>query len=400
MSERLAIDGGTPVRTEGFPKWPVYDETEKKQLDAAFHSGEWGGTGNTSIQEFIEKFTDMQKVKHGVAVVNGTMALTVALKAVGVKPGDEVIMPPYTFIASATSALLFGAIPVFVDVEEDTFLIDPEKIEAAITPRTKAIMPVHMYGCPANMTRIREIADKHHLKIVEDAAQAQGAQWENKGMGSLGDIGTFSFQSSKNITAGEGGMVVGDHKEYAEKAWSIANVGRTPNGAWYQHDHIGWNLRLTHIQASLLIAQLSRIEQQMDLREKNAALLSQLLQDVEGIQVLKRDSRITRHAWHLYGLRLLPEITGKMESHTHFVDQVIAEGIPLGVGYPEPLHKNRAILNEIKDSTGTDREFNCPVAERLCGMEAVRLYQNVLLADEQAMYDIAEGIKKVIKTYL
>lgn len=400
MSEKLAINGGRPVRTAPFPKWPVFDETEEKLLIEAFHSGEWGGTGNTNIQEFVDKFIRMQKVQHGVAVVNGTMALTVALKAVGVKPGDEVIMPPYTFIASATSALLFGAIPVFVDVEEDTFLIDPEKIEAAITPRTKAIMPVHMYGCPANMTRIREIADKHDLKIVEDAAQAQGAQWEGKGIGSLGDIGTFSFQSSKNMTAGEGGMIVSEHKHYAEKAWSLVNVGRTPKGAWYQHDHIGWNLRLTNLNASLLIAQLSRIEQQMSLRERNAALLSQLLQNVEGIQVLKRDSRITRHAWHLYGLRLLPQLTDKLESHSQFVERVVAEGIPLGVGYPEALHKNQAILNEIKDLTGTEREYDCPVAERLCRIEAVRLYQNVLLADEKAIYDIADGIKKVVKSYL
>src|SRR5690625_5000602 len=197
---KLAIDGGEPARKEPFPKWPIYGKEEEEQVLDVVRSGKWGGTGavhsseyQEKLAEFIDKFKDFQGADYGVPVVNGTMAITVALIACGVKAGDEVIMPSYTFIATATAALIFGAVPVFVDVEEDTLLIDPEKVEAAITPKTKAIMAVHIGGAVANMTRLKEISEKHDLALVEDAAQVVGAQWEGKGAGTLGDLGTFSF---------------------------------------------------------------------------------------------------------------------------------------------------------------------------------------------------------------
>lgn len=398
--EKLAIYGGSPVRTAGFPEWPISGQLEEQLLLEVLHSKAWGGNGGEMIPRFVEEFIDFQEAKYGIACVNGTMALTIALQAAGVQPGDEVIIPPYTFIASATAALLFGAIPVFVDVEPDTQLLDPEKIEAAITPKTRAIMPVHMSGAPANLSRIKEIAQKHGLRIIEDAAQAHGAEWEGQGVGSIGDIGTFSFQNSKNMSGGEGGIIVTNDKELAERAWSITNVGRTPKGAWYQHDRIGWNLRMTEWQAAVLLGQLSRVKEQMQLREKNAALLTQLLQNIEGIQVLKRDTRITKHAYHLFGMRLMPELTTKLESKKQFLDQVNAEGIPLGAGFPQPLHRNQAILDSIKQWTGEDRAFDCPVAERMCHIEAVRFYMDVLMADEKAIYDIASALKKVTQTYL
>lgn len=228
--EKLAIFGGTPVRTESFPQWPIFDQLEERLILEVVRSGKWGGTGRVMLPELEEKFAAVHQAKHAISVVNGTVGITVALQAAGVQPGDEVIMPPYTFIATATSALMFGAIPVFVDVEENTMQLDPEKVEAAITPRTKAIVTVHIGGAPGNLTRLKEIAAKHNLRLLEDSAQAVGAQWEHAGVGAIGDLGTFSFQSSKNINAGEGGMILTNDDRLADLAWSYANVGRIREG--------------------------------------------------------------------------------------------------------------------------------------------------------------------------
>ncbi|WJH34225.1 DegT/DnrJ/EryC1/StrS family aminotransferase [Paenibacillus sp. CC-CFT747] len=186
---------------------------------------------------FQEKLPEMeaavarlQDARYGVSVVNGTVALSVALHAAGLKPGDEVIVPPYTFIATASAPLYTGIIPVFADIEEETLLLDPVKAEQAVTPRTKAIMPVHIAGAPADMDRILEVARRHGLRVIEDSAQAIGAQWNGKGVGALGDLGTFSFQSSKNLNCGEGGVIVTNSEELWERAWSICNVGRVPGG--------------------------------------------------------------------------------------------------------------------------------------------------------------------------
>lgn len=225
-------------------------------------SGKWGGTGRVMLPELEEKFAALHDARYAVSIVNGTIGISVALMAAEVKTGDEVIMPSYTFIATATAALLYGAIPVFVDLEPDTLLLDPDKVEAAITPRTKAIVAVHIAGSPANMTRLKEIADKHGLKLIEDAVQAVGAQWEGRAAGAIGDMGTFSFQTSKNLTTGEGGIILTNDEALADRAWSLANVGRVRNGGWYQHEEIGWNLRMTEFQAAILLAQLTRLEEQ------------------------------------------------------------------------------------------------------------------------------------------
>src|SRR5690625_1296847 len=401
---KLAIDGGTPIRTKGFQEWPVYDELEEKLLLEVLHSGKWGGAGEVKspefqakLPEFIESFTNSQGAKYGVTVANGTMAITIALKACGVRPGDEVIMPSYTFIATATSALIYGVIPVFVDVDENTLQIDPEKIEEAITSKTKAIVPVHLGGAIADMTRINEIAKKHNLKVVEDAAQVFGATWEGNGAGTLGDMGTFSFQSSKNITAGEGGMILTNDEELIDRAWSFANVGRVRDGAWYQHEEIGLNLRMTEFQAAILLAQMTRAREQLLLREKNAKLLNRLLQDVQGVKLLERDKRITNHAYHIYMLKLDPEL-GRKVGKEKVIEQITAEGIPVTSGYV-PLHKNEAVLREIKELTGENPQFNCPLTERLAENEVIWVRQSIMMSDEEMIYDVAKAFKKVLSFY-
>ncbi len=275
--EKLAINGGTPVRTKSFPEWPIHGELEKKLLLEVLESGKWGGVGRIKLEEFEQKFAKVQDAKYATTVNNGTIAITAALYAAGIQAGDEVIIPPYTFIATATAVLMIGAIPVFVDIEADTLLLNPEKVEAAITPKTKAIIAVHIAGAPANMTRLMEISKKHGLRLIEDAAQAVGAKWEGVGVGAIGDLGTFSFQSSKNLNAGEGGIITSNDKELADLVWSVANVGRIREGAWYQHENVGWNLRLTEFQAAILLAQMSRLEEQCVKREANGQLLTKLL---------------------------------------------------------------------------------------------------------------------------
>lgn len=397
-ANKLAYDGGVPVRNRPFPEWPLHGKEERAHLLEVLESGKWGGTGRVKLEAFEQAFASLQDANYAVTVANGTLAITVALLAAGVEPGDEVIMTPYTFIATATSALMFGAIPVFVDVEADTLLIDPDKVEAAITPRTKAILAVHIGGAPANLDRLKAIASKHGLKLIEDSAQAVGAKWDGVGVGAIGDAGTFSFQSSKNMTAGEGGIVLTNNEELYERAWSIANVGRVrQGGGWYQHEHIGWNLRMTELQAALLLGQMTRFEKQAERRERNGLLLTERMKEIDGVQVLRRDARTTRHAYHLYMFKLIPEASPALNK-ADFIAKLSAEGIPCAPGYVS-LNQNKAILTDIRKRTGEERFCPCPVSERLSENEVVWLHQNLLLADEADVHDIADAVKKVIQSY-
>ncbi len=210
----LALNGGPPVRTESFPTWPIYTEEDAKAVGEVVLNGKWGCMSGTKVFAFAERFAAMQQAKHGVCVTNGTTALVIALQAVGVGPGDEVIVPAYTFIATPNAVLMSNGIPVFVDIDPETYNLDPDGVERAITPRTKAIMPVHFAGLPADMERLTAIARKHGLALIEDCAQAHGAQWNGKGVGPIGDIGGFSFQSSKNLNAGEGGIILTNNETY------------------------------------------------------------------------------------------------------------------------------------------------------------------------------------------
>lgn len=399
---KLAIDGGAPVRTAGFAQWPIYDELELQMLKEVLESGKWGGSGGTKagyeakLPKMEQEFAKLQDSAYAVSVVNGTVAITVALQAAGVRSGDEVIIPPYTFIATATAALAYGAIPVFADIEPDTLLIDPEKVEALITPKTKAIIAVHIAGAPANMTRLGEIARKHGLALIEDAAQAVGAKWEGRGVGSIGDLGTFSLQSSKNLNAGEGGIITTNQAHLWENAWSICNVGRIPNGEWYQHEKLGQNYRLSEFQAAIILAQMTRLEEQMTRREQNAVRLDSLLGSIDGVRLMKQDPRITRHAYHLYMFKLEPAVTERVQK-AEVIRRLQAEGIPVAAGYV-PLNQNVAVLDAVEAWTGMRTQQECPVCEAVCEKEALWLTQNVLLSDAQAMDDVAEAVRKVLSS--
>jgi len=392
----LAADGGIPVRTQPFAEWPIYSELEEKLVLEVVRSGNWGGVSPDKIMLFEEQFAALHDARYAISVNNGTIALSIALLAAGVDAGDEVIMPPYTFIATASAALLIGAIPVFADVDE-SMLLDPECVEAAITSSTKAIIAVHLAGAPANMTHLKEIADRHGLALIEDAAQAVGAKWEGRGIGAIGDLGTFSLQSSKNLNSGEGGVILSNDEALADHAWSLHNCGRLRNGKWYQHEIIGWNFRFSEIQAALALAQLSRLEDQMVIREQRVKQLNDRLNAMEGIRTLAYDSRITRHANHLYLFKLDSVITDQV-TKGDFIRKLNAEGIPVTEGYV-PLNANAAIINRTQELLGEERRYSCPIAERAADKEVLWLYQNVLLGSESDIEDIAAGIEKVIRSY-
>jgi dTDP-4-amino-4,6-dideoxygalactose transaminase len=403
----LAIDGGPAVRNAPFPTWPVWDERDERAVLDALRSGKWGAHAGSRVAEFGRRFATFQQAGHAVCVTNGTAALEVALRAVGVGPLDEVIIPPYTFVATATAVLSIGAIPVFCDILPDTYLIDAADAERRVTPRTRAIVPVHIAGQPADLDAVGAVAGRHGLKVVEDAAQAHGAAWQGRRVGAIGDAGTFSFQSSKNLNAGEGGVVLTDDRAVAERAWSLANVGRIPDGAWYQHEVMGFNLRLTELQGALLLAQMERLPEQFERRERNARLLDRELSRVPGITPQARDERVTGHAHHLYLFRYDGDAFGE-RPREWFLRALRAEGIPCSPGYTTPLYRMNAVRDERRKWATVARDSGRPVAvpetadeealpvtERACAAEGVWLTQNVLLGSEADMAQIVEAVAKV-----
>jgi dTDP-4-amino-4,6-dideoxygalactose transaminase len=392
---KLAINGGGKIRAKPFPDWPFFDEREVESLMEVCKSGVWG-IGGAKVKEFEEKFANYQDAKYGICVMNGTAALEVSLKAAGVRYGDEVIIPPYTFIATATSAITIGAVPVFSDIESDTYNLDPDLIEDKITERTKAIIPVHVGGRPADLDGILRVAKKHGLSVIEDACQAPGAQWKGRKVGAIGDLGAISFQSSKNINAGEGGIVLTDDPELADLAWSYHNCGRAREGSWYEHHVLGWNYRMTEFQAAILLVQLTRLDEQSRLRQENGDYLSKLISEIDGLSPMRSDHRITRNAYHIYIFRYRKERWDGIP-RDRFIAALQAEGIPCGPGYT-PLYKGSAFLKGSSEYPALEKidysNVSCPVAE-VASQEAVWMKQSMLLGSKDDMEDVAEAIRKV-----
>jgi dTDP-4-amino-4,6-dideoxygalactose transaminase len=399
MSEQLAVDGGRPVRTAPFPVWPVWGEREEELLLAVLHSGHWGELSGTNVAEFGQAFASFQGAAYGICVPNGTLALELALQALGVGAGDEIITTAYTFIATASSAFAVGARPIFVDIDPATNNIDPARIAAAITPRTKAIVPVHIGGQPADMDGVLEVARTHGIPVLEDAAQAWGAAWRGTRVGALGHLGTFSFQESKNITAGEGGIVVTNDRALRDRVWSIHNVGRVPEGAWYHHAVLGRNLRMTEWQGAILTAQLERLPAAMATRSRNAARLTSLLEEIPGLRATTVDPRVTEHAWHLIQLIYDPSAFG---GHTRdeFIRALAAEGIPASAGYV-PLTRAPAIRDTLRDRFGPASLTNLaevPNADA-AGEHTIWLMQTVLLGTDEDMDQIAAAARKIQRAW-
>ncbi len=399
---KLALMGGTAVRTRPFPSWPEFGEEEKRFLLLTLQGRNWGGypSPNTYAKLFNERFAAYQGARYGIGVSNGTVAIEVALKAGGIRPGDEVIIPAYTWIGTASAVLCAHGIPVFVDSDPENYCMDPKAMEAAITPRTKAVLPVHLGMEMADMDAILPTAQRHNLLVVEDCAHAHGAQWNGRGAGSLGHLGAFSMQTSKILTAGEGGMILTSSEQSAERCESLINCGRPSVGDKYKYRTIGYNFRMTEFQTSLLLAQLDRLPEQAERRLKNARALEAKLQQIGGIRPLKWDSRITRPAIYHYLLRYDPEACAGVHRDV-FLKALVAEGVPAEGPFYEPLY--RAPLWHFRRDdwpaySRSDVDYSrnhCPVAEKAAYDESIWLHHSLLLGSEADVNDIAEAVAKI-----
>jgi dTDP-4-amino-4,6-dideoxygalactose transaminase len=396
-SSRLAVNGGERLRTAPWPKWPESDESDAEAVADVVRSGEWFSMSGTRVKAFGEAFGAFHGAKFGAPCTNGTQALEIALRAAGVKAGDEVIVPPYTFIATASACVQVNAVPVFADIEPDTYNLDPRAAEAAITDRTTAIIAVHLGGCPPDLDAFRELAKRRGLLLIEDAAQAHGAEWRGRRVGALGDAGTFSFQASKNLNAGEGGIILTDSPEIYDRAWSLIHVGRIRSGGWYQHEILSGNYRMTELQAALLTSQMRRLEAQTQRRNENALYLARQLEEIPGIRPLKRDERVTCHAYHLFIFRYDATSFGGLPRQ-EFIRALNAEGIPCSAGYT-PLYRENAFHPDRNTHPFAGQHdygsVHCPVAERACAEEAVWLFQTMLLGSRRDMDDIAAAVRKI-----
>lgn len=390
----MALNGGQPIRTRPFPAWPVHGDAERSALSVVVESGDWGH-GNSEVERFEAEFAGIHGCLHGICVTSGTVALRLALLAAGIEAGDEVIVPSYTFQATATAVVEANAVPVFVDIFPNTYTMDPDAFEAAISPLTRFVMPVHFAGLPAEMDAINEIAARHGLTVIEDACQAHGAALNGRPVGSIGLAGCFSFQSSKNLNCGEGGIIVTSDEAMARRVRQIRNCGRGAGDPEADLDIAG-NYRMTAFHGAVLNAQLTRFAEQFATRERNAALLRDLLVQLPGISPQERSARVTAHAHHLFAFRYDEAIFDAPRST--FIAALTAEGIPAAEGYTQPLHQHPLFAKQAYGpyrGAATEREYTCPVAERACAGEGAWLYQKLMLGSEEDTRDIARAFEKV-----
>lgn len=401
-SEPLAILGGEPVRHGGFTPWPIIDQDDERAWIEVLRSGRWCRLNGDRAKKFEQAWAGALGAKHALAIANGTSALVTSLAALGVGPGDEVIVPPYTFVATVNAVLLHHALPVFVDTDPETFQIDAQKLEAALTDRTACIMPVHLGGSAADMDAIGAIAQRRKIPVIEDACQAHLAEWRGKKVGTIGDLGCFSFQASKNLNSGEGGAIVTNQDRLFDRCWSFQNNGRSSSGL-LTYSHGGANLRMTEFQAALLACQLVRLEEQSKRREQNAQYLTSQLKEIPGLTPARMYEGCTRNAYHLYMFRYNPEGFAGLP-RDRFLKAVAAEGVPVSGGYTplyrEPFLKNTLETRGFKTVYSPERiaalldGVHCPRNDQLC-KEAVWLTQTTLLGPRSDMDQIADALRKV-----
>lgn len=387
-SERLARDGGTPALTTPPPRWPEFDERDRLALAGVLESETWGGY-HPAVADLERRMAALHGAAFGIAVANGTVSLEIALAAAGIRPGDEVIVPPISFVASATAIARVGAVPVFADVDPETMNLDPARAEAAITARTRAVVLVHFAGCPADPHAFEALCSSRGLVLIEDCAHAPGAAWRGRPVGRTGAFGSFSFQASKNLTAGEGGLLVTSDPDLAEGARSLMNQGRRTGGAWYEHVRLGTNARLTGFQAALLVAQLERLPDQQQRRETAAARLRDALGEMGGFVPTPRafDPGVETHAWHIFSIRIDPSVF-RGASRDAIAAALVAEGLPVTTGYPHPLYRNPLFASQ------PHRVEPCPNAEAYC-RESVWLPHHALLADAPWIDGAIRAFRKV-----
>jgi dTDP-4-amino-4,6-dideoxygalactose transaminase len=349
---------------------PELGEREMERVRTVMESGVIAD--GPEVRTFEEQFADFCEADHGVATANGTMALHAALEALDVGPGDKVATTPYSFVASANAVRLAGAEPVFADVDPETFNLDPTAVEEVVRreDHVAAVMPVHLYGLPANMEHLLDVADDYDLAVIEDAAQAHGAEYRGRTVGSLGDAACFSFYPTKNMTTGEGGMITTDRDDVAEKAASFVNHGRPPEGG-YEHVRVGHNFRMTSMAAAIGRVQLDRLPDYNEARRSNAAYLTDALEDADVVTPTEPDDR--KHVYHQYTIRT--------DDRDELADHLEDAGVGTGVYYPTPIHELGAYA---------DVSHAAPVAERTAEQAlSLPVHPNV---SEQDLRTIASAI--------
>lgn len=417
-ANKLALLGGKPVRSMPFPPYPIIGNEEKQAvmevLDSghisSFSASRQGFLGGQKVQAFESAFAGYHAVRYGVAFNSATSGLHAAVAACGIGPGDEVIVPPYSFTATATAVLHHNAIPVFADIDPITFCLDPRSFEAAITPRTKAVIPVHLLGHPADMDQILAIARRHKLKVIEDCAQAPGAKYKGHLAGTMGDCAIYSFQESKNMMTGEGGMLITNDSDLAEQARMVRNHGETVIAGEprkYLSHTIGWNYRMTEIEAAIGIVQLKKLDRQNDGRRELAKHLLDRLPAMPGLRYPSEPNGI-HHVYHVFGMTYDEGLVGVPRKR--FIEALVAEGIPVGSGYPRPLYHNPIFQDRMAygkqgcpftchlyQGTVSYAKGLCPVAEDLCARSALWTFVARPPATTDDMDDIIRAFEKVIE---
>ncbi len=387
------------------PSWPVFGPLEETSVLEALRSGRWSrSSGGRKVLDFEEKYAALTGAKYCLATMNGTSALIAALNSIDVGPGDAVLLPPYTFVATLNVLLIQHALPIFVDSNIETFQMDATKLDAAYTQECTAVMPVHLGGAAVDLDAVMNFARRRNLKLVEDACQAHLGEWKGRKVGSWGDCGCFSFQASKNLNCGEGGALITNDEELANRAYSYHTNGRPKEvGAGLSYSRNGANLRMTEFQAVILLAQMTRLEAQSRIREENARYLAGMLSKIPGVQPARLHEGCTRNAWHLFMFRYLEEAG---VPRAQFLKALSGKGVSASSGYT-PLNKEPFLLKMVEGRHYTRiygqkrmkqwlEQNECPVNDRLC-REAVWLPQTVMLGSRSEMERIAEAVAQVRK---
>lgn len=408
MSEQLAIHGGTPVRSTDQKPWPVWplstEEEWEKEIAPSLKSiylEKREGLPGTQGEAFGHAFAAYSDARYGVLMPHGTDAIAAAcagaLDLDGIGEGGEVIIPNYTFIATASAPLSVRCSLALVDIDPVSFTMSPEAVESALTENTVALLPVHLGGHPAEMDALNAIAKKHGLIVIEDCAQAHGAEYNGKKVGSIGHVGAFSFQSSKNLTSGEGGCLLTNDPDIRDRAYAFKDVGRRPGGERWEYPRLGWNYRTSEYLAAILLSRLTNLEDQTKHRNQNAAYLTQGLQSLGGLKPPEWRPWVTQHGYHLYTMLYDPEPFGG-QSRDAFIRALQAEGIPCTPGYQRPLTDEGGLKTVADKYPHLIRRLPCPHVEYTC-KHSVWFTQNILLGSQEDLDDILTAIDK-IKTAL
>ena len=408
QAKKAAILGGPKAFTGNWTQWPIVGQIEQDELLTVLKSRGWCRLGNKTTPKFENEFQKYTGAEKTLAVSSGTSALYTMLGALGIGPGDEVIIPPYTFIATYNVIVLNYALPVFVDIDVESFQIDAHKIESAISKETKVIMPVHIGGSPFDVDEVLKVSEKHNIPVIEDACQAHLAEWKGRCVGNWGLGGAFSFQESKNLSSGEGGAIITNNDKFYQNCYSFHHQGQGADAASLVPGSgiRGSNLRITEFQAAILLAQMTRLTEQVKRRWENAQYLTKMLVQIPGIKPAKLYDGVTKSAYHLYMFRYDKKMFSGM-SRAQFIDALNAEGVPCLSGYTSMtreryitgLAQNRHYLNIYGEKRMKEwaENLSCPQNDKLCDEEALWFTQNMLLGSKTDMDQIAEAIKKIAK---